>query len=399
MKTKLVLLSVIFLSLLTVSLSFDDVFALKAEGVSVAKYGSGTKGTVCGDKLCSEIPGGYEAWKKGTDKTPEKQPVVVAEEEEEVVVATAEKETPEAEEKYTADDHNAAAAEKHADDDHGAMPESEEETMMPPATTMTELTDNIYHYFGAGYSSLVIISPTDILITDPANDMRAELLKEEIAKITDVSVTKIALTHEHYDHAGGTTVFEGAEIICQSNCQDMFELDAFAMTPQTVDVTFDDFLSFEIGTTTVELHYFGPGDGEATTIIYLPDEQIIASADLYSPKALTPSIWMDDKNYSGVHAIFNAIKDWPITHAVNGHSPGTDPVDLYENIDFVNDLHGAVVAEVMTAMEEGGMMAIMGLIGTLPESMTLEKYEDWSGYDEHLPKHVERMLLSLIHGD
>ena len=53
----------------------------------------------------------------------------------------------------------------------------------------------------------------------------------------------------------------------------------------------------------------------------------------------------------------------------------------------------------MTAMDEGGMIAIMGLIGTLPNSMTLEKYENWTGYDEHLPKHVERMLMSLIHGD
>ena len=317
MKTKSVLLSLIFLSLLTVSLSFDNVFALKSEGVSTAKYGSGTKGTVCGDKLCSEIPGGYEAWKKGNDKIPEQQPVVVAEEE--MVVKE----------------------EKHIDE-HNAVPETKEETRMPPAVTMTELSDNVYHYFGGGYSSLVVVSPTDVLVTDPANDMRAEMLKEEIAKITDISVTKIALTHEHYDHVGGTTIFEGAEVICQSNCQDMFELDVFEMTPQTVDVTFDDFLSMEIGTTVVELHYFGPGDGEATTIIYLPDEQIIASADLYSPMALTPSTWMDDKNYSGVHAIFNAIKDWPITHAVNGHSPGTDPSDLYENIDFVNDLHGAV---------------------------------------------------------
>lgn len=29
--------------------------ALKGQGVSTAKYGSGTKGIVCGDKLCSEI--------------------------------------------------------------------------------------------------------------------------------------------------------------------------------------------------------------------------------------------------------------------------------------------------------------------------------------------------------
>ena len=36
--------------------------ALKSEGVSVSSYGSKTKSLVCGDRLCSEIQGGREAW-------------------------------------------------------------------------------------------------------------------------------------------------------------------------------------------------------------------------------------------------------------------------------------------------------------------------------------------------
>ncbi len=44
------------------STSVQSVEALKAEGVSSSAYGSKTKGMVCGDRLCSEIPGGREAW-------------------------------------------------------------------------------------------------------------------------------------------------------------------------------------------------------------------------------------------------------------------------------------------------------------------------------------------------
>ncbi len=38
--------------------------AIRGEGVSSSSYGSKTKGTVCGDRLCSEIPGGREAWEE-----------------------------------------------------------------------------------------------------------------------------------------------------------------------------------------------------------------------------------------------------------------------------------------------------------------------------------------------
>ncbi|WP_420544554.1 hypothetical protein [Nitrosopumilus sp.] len=44
------------------STSVQSVDALKSQGVSISSYGSKTKEMVCGDRLCSEIPGGREAW-------------------------------------------------------------------------------------------------------------------------------------------------------------------------------------------------------------------------------------------------------------------------------------------------------------------------------------------------
>ena len=41
-----------------------DAEAIKAQGVSVSKYGSQTKNQVCGDRLCSEIPGGRHAYEE-----------------------------------------------------------------------------------------------------------------------------------------------------------------------------------------------------------------------------------------------------------------------------------------------------------------------------------------------
>ena len=38
--------------------------AEKGKGVPVSSYGSKNKGIVCGDRLCSEVPGGKDAIKK-----------------------------------------------------------------------------------------------------------------------------------------------------------------------------------------------------------------------------------------------------------------------------------------------------------------------------------------------
>ncbi len=76
----------ILLPLFTVALTtnlVNDADAIKAQGKSTNQYGSKTASIVCGDRLCSEIPGGRAAFEAGT---------VPVEEEEEV---TPEEVTPE----------------------------------------------------------------------------------------------------------------------------------------------------------------------------------------------------------------------------------------------------------------------------------------------------------------
>ena len=290
---------------------------------------------------------------------------------------------------------------------HTATPESEAQDteaqplpQIPPAT-MTKLADDVYHYFGFFSSSLVVIADDGVLTTDPSNFLKAQSLKEEIAKLTSAPVTTIVLTHEHYDHVGGTGLFPDAQVVCHRNCQDIFDLDVLGDVPAEVHQTFDDMMEITVGDKTVQLHYLGPGDGNATTIIYMPDEQIMLTADMYEPRALTHKNWVQDKNFVGTRSILNTISKWPIKHAVNAHSPGTDLVDMMENVEYYNDLYDAVKAVVdETIMQAGGaVFVVYGLYDTLPQTLELEKYKDWENYDTSFPSHVERMLLGIYHGE
>ncbi len=66
-KTTKYLTLIAILPILAVALSSEpitDVFALKAKGVSTSQYGSATKSMVCGDRLCSEYPGGRAGYEE-----------------------------------------------------------------------------------------------------------------------------------------------------------------------------------------------------------------------------------------------------------------------------------------------------------------------------------------------
>lgn len=264
------------------------------------------------------------------------------------------------------------------------------------APVVSKLAVNVYSIYTIFYSSIVVIGDDGVLIADPANGYRAGILKDEIVKLTDKPVTKIVLTHEHFDHVGGTEVFDGAEIIAQENVNAVFHLDPLGVAPDNVDVTFSNEHTIDMGSTSVELKYLGAGDGVATTIIYLPNEDIVATADLYDENQLTLGAFLDDKNMLGVRSILNEVSGWDLKHAISTHSTGTDPAALHANTKYFNDLYDAVFPTVMETASTNPA-GIWELPGSLSASVKLPQYENWANYDQ-LPHHVRRMVLAIIHG-
>ncbi|ADE38274.1 MBL fold metallo-hydrolase [Candidatus Puniceispirillum marinum] len=265
------------------------------------------------------------------------------------------------------------------------------------APIVSKLSDNTYSVFWGFFNSLVVIGNKGVLITDPANDNRAAVLKAEIAKLTDLPVTYIVLSHEHFDHIGGVGAFPQAKLVAQKNIHAVLPLDPLDLAPDDIDITFENKYTLNMGTTDVEMHFMGAGDGVATTVVYMPWEGIAFTADLYEDKRLTPASFLDDTNMLGVRRILNRIGQWPIKHAVTAHSLSSDPQILRDNIRYINDLYDAVYPPIAKAAASDNPFAIYGLLDSLPDTVTLEAYADWDGY-EHFSGHVRRMALSIIHG-
>ena len=262
--------------------------------------------------------------------------------------------------------------------------------------SVQQMSDHVYGIFIHYYHSLVVIGDKGVLLTDPANPVRAGILKTEIAKLTKVPVSHIVLSHEHYDHVGGTEVFPKAEIYAQRNTQSVFELDDLGLVPQKVHHFFETKATISMGRTDVELHHYGAGDGVATTIVYLPKEKVVYSADMYEVGAITDGKWLDDSNYVGSRLILNKLVELKPHYAITAHSLSLDPKHLKLGADFYNDLYNAVAPTVRAAVKQG-FPAVMKAYEELPREVKLQKYKEFNNYD-HLSAHVKRMVLSLFHG-
>ena len=186
---------------------------------------------------------------------------------------------------------------------------------------MSKVGEGIYHFWNGGYSSLIVIGESGVLITDPAFTPRGQLLKETLATVTDKPVSHVVLSHEHYDHIGGTEVFIGAKVICHRACQDILSLSPLIPAP-AIQETYDRMLNIDLGGVRVALHHPAVGDGVGTTIVHVPSAGVVFSADMYEPKSFTAGAFKEDTNFVGVRIILNELLALQPSYAINAHSPG-----------------------------------------------------------------------------
>lgn len=262
-------------------------------------------------------------------------------------------------------------------------------------TPMTEVADGVYHYWDSGYASMVVIGDDSVLVTDPAFTDRAERMKDEIEKLTDEKIKYVVFSHEHYDHVGGSEVFEDAKVVCHRACKDIFALSNVFPRPE-VDKTFRRRTTIDVGEIKVQLNHIAPGDGVGTTVVRVKSRGVVFSADLYSPQEFTVSEFIQDNNFVGTRKTLNKMLKWDPQYAINSHSPGNSLKGLEENAQLFNDLYDAVIEEIEKVLDEGGDP--FALIFTLPGELTLEGYEDWVNFEDGFSPYVLRMVLSIIHG-
>lgn len=257
-------------------------------------------------------------------------------------------------------------------------------------------------------NSVVIHTKKGIVLVDTQNSpANANLIKAGIEeKLNDSTFVYVINTHGHSCHSGGNCVFNKDHIVAQKNSlaeikdyDDLFlgqtvdflrkkiyyktfvldtitqegklsdsikqAIDLYKFYENDLinnykvrmpDLTFDDTLTLKSGDTTFKLTYMGKGHGNADITVYVPEEKVICTGNLfhlgsYSNEGM-PTFYVNrvndiDRWIKSLSYILDNFRD--INYMITTH--GKRPLGL-RNLEFVRDYCVKVRETVAEAKEK-----------------------------------------------
>lgn len=257
-----------------------------------------------------------------------------------------------------------------------------------------QAADGVYKYGpGHGFNSMFVVTDDGVVVFDTANTQHAKGMLAAIKEITDQPVRYVVQSHNHWDHAGGGQVFrdEGATILAHVEAYEWMKGNPHPELALPDEIWAGKRKDIVLGGKTIELHYLGMNHGLGMTISLLPEEKVAFIADLVTPNRVLFTIVPDFNITEWVRSL-KEIEKMDFNKAIYSHShaqsPFGDMTDVVKTREFIEDLQGAIMAE----FQKGTPFL------EIPNTIELEKYKHWAGYEEWLPMNTLRVMLDMWMG-
>jgi cyclase len=169
----------------------------------------------------------------------------------------------------------------------------------PQPVKVMPVRDNVYWAQGGIGSNTGIIVGTDgVILFDPKGSPEsAKDVLAEVAKITPLPVTTVIVSHSNPDHTKGLPGYApGTTIIAQQNAARDIEALTFYMTwtgmggdragndkPYLPTQTVDTRANVKLNGVNLELLHWAPAHTNGDLVLYLPDQKIAFTGDLFGP--------------------------------------------------------------------------------------------------------------------
>jgi len=207
--------------------------------------------------------------------------------------------------------------------------------------------------------ALVVGRDGALLVDTGSTPAQGRRVREAVARLTDVPLVSVVVTHAHSDHLFGLAAFDdlpsvGHESIRVSltSADTTGAAAALGLAPEDLRVPFRELAvaaSLDLGGRRVEVAHLGPGHTAGDLVVVVPDADLLVVGDLvesagppwYGPDS-RPHEWA--ATLDGVIGLMTAA-----TRAVPGHG---EPVDR----EFVFEARGRVAAvsgELIRLVESG----------------------------------------------
>lgn len=250
-----------------------------------------------------------------------------------------------------------------------------------------EVAEGVYSFGGGpyGYFTMFVVSNDGVLVADPVNPDLAKAMLQEIRSITTKPIRYLVYSHNHWDHISGGQVFKDAGAIVVSHVKTKNSILANPHVVMPDQVWAGNRFDISIGDKTIQLHYFGASHGDGMTVMTLPAEQVLFTADLVVPKRVA-FMFMPDFSPQNWIRTLKEIEALQFETALFAHD---HPVGTRQDVVAQREFLEELTAAVGKALQSGDMML---------QTLSLPKYQDWAHYDDWLGMNGARIMLEMMMG-
>jgi len=224
----------------------------------------------------------------------------------------------------------------------------------PAALEMHKITEHVYEIRGgSGANAGLIATDTEALIVDAKMSMESARDMLKAAKdVTDLSVTKLLITHSDGDHVNGIPgIPDDIDLYVHGNSLKYLGEVFRSQNDEgrRTGHTFSHRLEIISGSLNVQMLHFGPAHTEGDAVIFIPQDKVAFIGDLLFI-GRDPLIHKHKNGNSfGLVEVLNSILELDAEVFLHGHGRPAGRSDIEE---FVNALEEKQ-AKIRALIEEG----------------------------------------------
>lgn len=272
-----------------------------------------------------------------------------------------------------------AGNDDHDHDTWTVVQQQQEAQTAAPVREISKIAGEIYRFRNNFHYSVFAVTPAGVIVTNPIDAEAAKWLKAEIAQRWNRPIKYLVYSHDHRDHIAGGEVFaDTATVVAHRRAK---EVIVDEKRPTAVpNLTFDNSLTIELGGTVLELTYVGKNHSDNSLVIRFPRERILFAVDFIPVKAMPFRDFPDGYLQEWINSL-KRVEAMSFDVLAPGHGPLGTKADAVAYRELMEELR----ADVTRLAREGKSL------DDIKKAVTMEKYKDWSGYQQMRELNVEGM--------
>ncbi len=257
------------------------------------------------------------------------------------------------------------------------------------AADLIRLAEDTYVWRFGGYNSMIIVTDDGVIVADPCslNNPRAgDLLAQAIRTVANKPVKYLVYSHDHADHNTGGAVFaETAEIVSHRLAAPKIAARNDPRSPAP-SITFEEFLTLELGGKTVELMYLGRNHSDNSIVLHYPARRALFAVDFIPVESLPFRTLTDSYIMEWLDSL-RRVEALDFDTLVPGHGNLGTRDNARQMREYFLDLMAAIGAARARGLVDNSEEMVAAVRADL-----MPKYGRWASFGPFLPENIEGII-------